>query len=296
MAKRKWTAIPATRSNSVSLKAKQLALFSIFGFMAILGPISLVISLTSNTSTPVTSSVGPGEEVATAKKALLDYFAGIETTVPLAGSVTQNFSVDQNSESKMKFSVRSLDYIETVPNSDRDTNYNIHYFLLVSGENTFKVSLSTSQVDGHSVIVAGPSIEPYYMTNGNQEAIDYTYYSQVQYSADVSKAVQDWAEAFFTNDVEALKAAINDNNEYVGMDGLTMVSTPKIKSYFANSASANTYYARVVIQYSVAGAKQLILTAEYDTLVMDDGTQLPHVVAWGSAGNTPLTPYQNRVN
>ena len=296
MAKRKWTAIPATRSNAVSLKTKQLALFGVFGFMAILGPVSLVISLTSNNTSPVVSSTGPGEEVATSKRALLDYFAGRETSVPLAGSVTDTFLVDQSAEAKIKFPVRSLDYIETVANSDNENYYNIHYFLLVSGDNTYKVSLSTSQIHGHSVIVAGPSIEPYYMNGGDQVAIDYTYYTQVQYSSDVTKAVQEWAEAYLSNDVEALKAAINDNNDYVGMDGLTMVSKPVIKSYFANGSSANTYYARVLIQYSVAGAKQLILTAEYDTLVMDDGTQLPHVVAWGSAGNTPLTPYQNRVN
>ena len=296
MANRKWTAIPATRSNSMSLKTKQLAIFAIFGFMAVLGPLSLVISLTSNTSAPVVTSTGPGEEVATAKRALLDYFAGRETTVPLAGSVADIFAVDQFSDTKIKFSVRSLDYIETVPNSDNEYIYNIHYFLLVSGDNSFKVSLSTTQADGHSVIVAGPSIEPYYMKTGDQTAIDYTYYSQVQYGAEVSKAIKDWASAFFSNDVEALKAAINDNNEYIGMDGLIMVSNPTIKSYFANNSSANTYYARVVIKYSEVGAKQLILTAEYDTLVMDDGTQLPHVVAWGSAGNTPLTPYQNRVN
>lgn len=293
MATRRWASIPAVRSNSVSLKTKQYFLFALIIFLCLTGPISLVISLTKKSPQQVVStSNGIGSHVALSKKFLQDYFSGTKTDVPTSPTVTEALD-NYNNQEKLPIKLGFLDYLYSEDNSDSGINYKVNYFLLSINNISYKVSVVTSSSEGQTYIASLPSITQTDSFEGSPDPIDYLTYPQIDISEDVQSSIQNWAKSYFENDIEGLKASIDDTGNYEGLKGLSFIES-SITSYIKNSSEPNTFYARVVVKYTTKSAKQLELSAEYDTLVFDDGAQIPHVVAWGSAGDTPLTPYQNK--
>ena len=294
----KWSAIPAKRSSAMPLKRKQSSIIGVICFMAILGPISFVISLTSSsTPPPAQNQSGPGFDPLIAKEVIFDYFENI--TIPSSISIASNLQNIYNDTNRTgKMNIQSIEFATTIPSQIGTSNINVYYFILKSNNTLYKVALDLEFVNNYYSIVSLPTLQPYNPQLPATVANDYSNFTSNNMSlatTDVKSAISNWAKAFINNDATGLQQAVNDQNTYVGLTGFSFAKDPEILSIFSNTAIVNTYYARVRLYMTPNSAKQLILPVDYDIMVAIDGKTLPHVVAWGSAGTLPFTPYQNRV-
>ena len=295
MAGSKWTSIPAIRSNSIGLQKRFYIVLGILLIICLTGPLALLISLGSKTSTPVVpESSGLGEYVVTAKIAAQDWLAGRKTLVPLAPGIERSFNQENLPSQPMLYN--SLDYYKTEPSFDSGHTYNLNYFTLAAKSNNYRIVVTTETVNGLTTIVAAPSLEMNVYSEkvaGSYDYLNHKGASQNISDQAIINSVNNWANAYVGNDSEGLKTIVNDNNNYQGIDGFSLIGDPVIVSSLPDTATS--YYLRVKLIISPSSAKLLKLSADYDLLVIAEGKQIPHVVAWGPAGSAPLTPYQNRI-
>jgi len=295
MANSKWTAIPALRSNSIGLQKRFYIVLSFLAVIAITGPLALLVALSSKAPVDTTpKDPGMGEYVAVAKIAAQDWLSGKKTSVPLSTGITESFNQLSYPMEPMPYT--SLEYEKSVPSYDSGHTYYLNYFILVSKSKPYKLVITTETQNSLTTIVAAPSLEMIYYSDLVSDAYNYLNHDNategVSDSA-VETSVENWATAFVSNDSEKLKTIVNDNNDYRGLEGFTLVGSPTIVSSLPDST--NSLYVRVKLVISPDSAKQLKLSADYDLLVIAKGKQIPNVVAWGPAGSAPLTPYQNRI-
>lgn len=295
MANSKWTAIPALRSNSIGLQKRFYLVIGILSVIAITGPLAIIIALGSKPPAVVTpDQSGLGEHVVVAKIAAQDWLAGRKTSVPLSSGVETSFNQDGLISEPMPYI--SLDYYKSEPSYDSGHSYKLNYFILTTKNASFKVVVTTETENDFTTVVAAPSIEMNRYSEYSSGAYDYLNHDNASEGNDnpaITKSVSNWASAFVNNDVEGLKTIINDDNDYRGMEGFTLENEPIIVSSLPDTA--NSFYLRVKLFISPTSAKLLKLSVDYDLLVVAEGKQIPHVVAWGPAGSAPLTPYQNRI-
>jgi hypothetical protein len=295
MANSKWTAIPALRSNSIGLQKRFYLIIGILGVIAITGPIALLVALGSK---PVVETIpqesGIGEYAVVAKIAAQDWLAGRKTSVPLSPGLDGSFN--QNGQIMEPMPYFSLDFYKSEPSYDLGRTYNLNYFMLVTKSTSYRVVVTTETLGNVTTVVAAPSIEMTTYSENVSDPYDYLNHDEANQGISdqaIATSVYNWAEAFVSNDTEGLKSIVNDNNDYRGMDGFTLVGKPLIVSSLPDTTTS--YYIRVKLLISPSSAKLLKLSVDYDLLVIAEGKEIPHVVAWGPAGSAPLTPYQNRI-
>ena len=295
MANSKWTAIPALRSNSIGLQKRFYLVIGILVVIAITGPISLLVALGSKPVAVVApQSSGLGEYVVVAKIAAQDWLAGRKTYVPLSSGLDRSFN--QNGQITEPMPYITLEYYKSEPSFDLGRSYNLNYFMLVTKSTSYRVVVTTETISNVTTVVAAPSMEMITYSENVSEPYDYLNHDEATQGISdqaITTSVYNWAEAYVSNDTEALKSIVNDNNDYRGLDGFSLVGKPIIVSSLPDTTTS--YYIRVKLLISPSSAKLLKLSVDYDLLVIAEGKEIPHVVAWGPAGSAPLTPYQNRI-
>lgn len=231
-----------------------------------------------------------GEDTSIAKLAIIEWLSNKEPSVTYNSDLAEQIKPVDKPISNQIF----IDFLSSNEFVYKDKVYKIHKFVLNFNSALYVASVTTSFFDGYVEVVAGPSLLPYYQSVSTSDRLDFTSDLQESVSPEVRDAINSWAKSFVENDSDGLKLSTNDNQEYIGLDGFSLIGQPRIISFTKDISNVNGYIARVSMRISPLGAKQLELSVEYDTLVINDGNSIPHIVAWGSAGNKQLTPYQNR--
>jgi len=161
----------------------------------------------------------------------------------------------------------------------------------------FLASVTLVLTPSGPVVAADPSLAPVPVANGhNVPPLDYTHLlTNANPPNGVTTQVDSWANAYASNDQEALFALTGDTRAvtFGGLGGWSVVGTPNIVGYYP---SHNTALVRVEVQMSENSSPQVQITADYDLLLGNISNALPNVWAWGPAGSgLSLTQYQNAV-
>lgn len=225
--------------------------------------------------------------------------------------------------------IASMEEDETLPEDPEEVasidSTEVHYFNLTTSSGTFytaSVQVAHNPVDGArvasdvSLIVDEPmALDP-----------DYTGFDEDQVTEvteGMTRAAQNWSEAYYSADPDELKLAVGD-----GRDGYGYMPMPAAEEIEASVDSAmihpaaeiteespqpNLVYARVNLtiiwplpemdddEYEAMQEAGTLpepdeMTVSYDVLMEDADTQAPVIVAWGPVGEYELLePFSNAV-
>lgn len=306
MPKHPWTAIPATRSSAPILKIKFYAIIGGIGLLCLLSLISFIgfISAGSSSTPVVTGDVTPPLDRAFAEQIARDMLAARPTTLPVAEGVDPTWGASSlaANEEPVPLGVRDIAWSGSDYRVLNNRAYRVHSFLVRTDTDSYQLDVTTMRsTEGLPVLVAQPALGPVPQPATVPKALDYAEDPGVvdTVSADIRRVTTEWATAYATGDGETLRQISNDlssaTGDYVGLGGFEVVGEPRIVT--AIHAGGPTMDLRIRVVFRSTGAKQYLMSNDFDLLVGDPDTSVPKVVAWGPAGSAiELTPYQNNTN
>lgn len=301
-----WTGIPAKRSSATALKTKARALIGVLVLAACMGPIALVVSLAHKAPAPVQiAQSGATPARALASIAGAEFLAAEPYTVPVSNGITATHGAEpvtpptSNPTQTPGPAVRpsSLSVVAMVPSSSFSKrvdglSYTVEDFLVQTKARLYTLSVTVLDAQAGPVLAAQPSLVAYHgAPTQTLPRVDYSTDPGVQKTlpAGLRSQVAAWAQAYASDDQHELQVLANHPGPYAALGGFALTGTPQIVTV----VRAGAYdYVRISALLSTSGAQRYRAEMEFDLLVLP-GNDLPKIVAWGPAGDVPLTPYSN---
>ena len=328
------TEVPALRSQRRSLRFKQRVVFSLLGFAAFTGPISLFVALRApdpasiaqavvESNTPFTASARFLIVETYARQVAEDYLSGKGTALPVAA--TEQATVDKtfgqtNPQEASPLPHSGLSLVGAIPSSfDSKPSYEMIYSLRTLNKDGSQGGLMLlfiklrTDANGNLVLSAVPSLLEGRLAGlesglGNQVIIDQPQNlgTPTALSASASDALNKWASLYVTDNRAELKNHVNSDSgrpdrSYQGLPGnFTLLGNPTVLYVFETTPPSSTkphYMVRIQLPLSKDGFKVL---SEMDVLVLKEDPA--YVRAWGPVGSgsgssfVALEPWSNGID
>jgi hypothetical protein len=277
MSKFRWTAIPAQRSSDAKLKVKVWTVLGLLIFCSLAGVFSLFAWMGNSGGGATVSAGGSARAASFAAAVASDWVAGRPYSVPVA----KDLEVPTNPPSEALPGVVSLTWSGFVAVEERGRYLETNYFA-VPGDPPRRLAVTVEITANGPVLAASPALEPLKIGPGG-DAFDRRNQTQQQVTADLTRVVTDWANAYAADNRQRLKELTGDpepSRGYAGLGGMT-ASNVQIVSLVGGPVE-NTAVARVQVRLNDG---TFSMPAEYDLLVSQWATATPKVLAWGAAGS-----------
>lgn len=300
------TGVPAARSSQAIATIKVYAILAGLAVAALLGLLATVawVAFTPEVPDPADTapSAGPHAEIVAR-----DYLAGRRTAVPVAEELDATFGGASRQVDRDERAPIAYDHVVAADASRHDlqlpderVSYEQHRFLVADGERLFHLDVVMLLTDDGPVLAAQPSLAA--AAGIDQDALpaplDYHQAGeQLAASEEVREALTVWARAYGADDRDALRSSVGDSDasaEYVGVGGFELADDVAVLRVLPGTEE-DTQVVRLQVLFADERRDGARVSAEYDLLVTQASTSLPHVVAWGPAGTTELTPTMNRI-
>ncbi len=274
-----WTAVPAKRSRSSDANFRAMLVLGILVIAAIMGVVSLIAWITTDTSAPL-PPYQPPVGTAVAKSAASAFISGTMPVVPATPNdddiyvaPTGTIATDGLWEVGVYRDVYYLENESTVP-------IEIHSFLYVDGENTYLVTVPVTLQEGElPTVAATPFLEPYV---GATEGIMLDLIGEDVVASDaVKEKINRWATAYYSDNQGELADVSGDAaGAYYGLGGWK-VEDLRIVMYRQPNASKNRFVARLSINVVREDGVQM---NQFMDIVVDESGSVPTIPAWGPIG------------
>jgi hypothetical protein len=285
------TAVPAARSRMPVLKVRIALVLGSLIAAAVLGLISTLAWITQSTpETDMSQALPKGKGIATiAAQAWLN---GKPVEIPSLTDIKLPDAQSSLTHSDLTwegFTPRKL---------PSGVSYELHRFLVVlpfpldSGKVSNRVMRVFTTVaimtDGRSYLATLPSMTQVDMRVG-KGVLDYSDLQPKPLPSDAIAQIEQWADAWASDDRAQLKLLTGDTTssvEYRGIGSFESTGSETIAALSAGETTygSDTYLVRVRISLASVSANRFKTETDMDLTMVDTTTGLPRIVGWGPAG------------
>lgn len=289
MARHRWTAVPATRSSAPVLKIR---LWLVLGSLIVSSVFGLFGGIAWVANKPEPPAPLPPEAAATgvATAVATDFLNGRPTTVAVAEGINPELG-GGGSGLPGAVSVAWTDFDLYV---QEGRTFEVHHFI-VGGTPPRSLAVTVELTGAGPVLAAAPALGPLAISAQPPRRFDWAdSEARMNVSDDVKRRVTAWAEAYASDDRQALRDLTGDAERrvYAGLGGLSAEEVDVLGAVPVSGSGD------IVVRVSVllTGEAGFKAEAEYDLRVADQGSADPKVTAWGPAASGGfLGPYANAV-